>query len=78
MLSGSFVPGDLAIYQYGSSMMSWPPDGLGRFTAGIKPLTNVIVFVIAVIDNHGYIVITNDRGVWWCPADALINDQFIL
>ena len=78
MLSDAFAPGDLAIWLCGSPMMSWPPDGLGRFTAGVNPTIDTLVLVIAVVDNHGYIVVTNDRGLWWCPAEALINEHSVL
>lgn len=71
MRSGSYLPGDLAVWHSGSSMMSWPPDGWATQTRGCNPKTNTIVLVIGVTDHHGSIVMTPDNHVWWCPQAAL-------
>lgn len=74
MQSGSFAPGDLALWHSGSSCFSWPPDGTRQpGSTGFKTLTpteNVPVFIIAMLDRHGSIVLVRNK-LWWCPLSAL-------
>lgn len=74
MKSGSFNPGDLAVWHSGSAQMSWPPDGdwdpSCERLEGVTPKTNQIVLVIAKLSYHGSIVLYGSR-FWWCPDASL-------
>ena len=74
MKSGSFTPGDLAVWHSGSAQMSWPPDGdwdpSTERLEGVTPKTNQIVLIVARLDYHGAIVLFGSR-FWWCPIGAL-------
>lgn len=71
VLSGSFAPGELAVWHSGSSAMSWPPDGHGSFEHMITPHENTLVLIVARVSNHGAIVLTPDHGMWWCNLSSL-------
>jgi hypothetical protein len=76
MLSGSFCPGDLAMWHSGSAEMTWPPDGIRIPKTPIYSLsskTNIFVMIVSSFQNHGKIVLAHN-GLWWCPISSLIGE----
>jgi hypothetical protein len=71
-----FLPGDFATWHAGSAHPSWPPDGQWiDMKSSMEMLVlreNTPVLIIAKLsqDNHGVIVMIDDR-VWWCSIASL-------
>jgi hypothetical protein len=75
MFSGSFYPGDLAMWHSGSVAMTWPPDGIRMPQTQIfslKPKTNIFVMIVSSFQKHGRIVLAQN-SLWWCPISSLIG-----
>lgn len=75
MLTGSFYPGDLAMWHSGSTEMTWPPDGIRTRKMPFSSLsskTNIFVMIVSSFQKHGRIVLANN-SLWWCPISSLIG-----